>query len=334
MAHREGDETDNAMSEYAAAYDQNSNETYFNTEGTDISQGDEIIKSIFWEAQRKDNYANNLELSDTQQLALASFRGEQAGDLWNRFSETASTDLTTSTADFRISRWNDSNADYLSAGTEKANELDTTEGNGVVPRIISKNPENNAKLENLINKYTQGEYKFDENNELKQISQKKDFFTRLFSEEGSSEYSKKLNEAIANIGEITLDINEEKKVDSGYRRKVDGSIVYTERNVMDWYGGGVTTEVIPEQLSAVIVSSEKMPDNIANKIKDKNNNILSVDMADTLMHELVGHAIPQIVDYGMGNAIENENRVRSELKLPLRQSDVNHTVSGYEPSEK
>ncbi len=330
----QGDKTDNAMNGYAAAYDQNNNETYLNTEGTDISKGGDIITSLFWEAQRKDNTTNGLDLDAGQQLILASSRGEQAGNLWNRFSETASTDSTTSSPDFKINSWNDSNADYLSAGTKKANKLDTTEGNGVVPRIISRNKENNTKLENYINKYTLGEYKFDENNELKQISQEKGFFARLLGDEGSSEYSKKLNEAIASEGEITLDINDEKKVDSGYRRKVDGSIVYTERNVMDWYGGGVTTEVIPEQLSAVIVSSEKMPDNIANKIKDKNNNILSVDMADTLMHELVGHAIPQIVDYGMGNAIENENRIRSELKLPLRQSDVNHTISGYEPSEK
>ncbi len=123
------------MNGYAAAYDQNNNETYLNTEGTDISKGGDIITSLFWEAQRKDNTTNGLDLDAGQQLTLASSRGEQAGNLWNRFSETASTDSTTSSPDFKINSWNDSNADYLSAGTEKANELGTTEGNGVVPRL-------------------------------------------------------------------------------------------------------------------------------------------------------------------------------------------------------
>ena len=128
----QGDKTDNAMNGYAAAYDQNNNETYLNTEGTDISKGGDIITSLFWEAQRKDNTTNGLDLDAGQQLTLASSRGEQAGNLWNRFSETAST----TTNHDAVINWNNANAesDTLVKGSEKAKELDTSEDGGVVAR--------------------------------------------------------------------------------------------------------------------------------------------------------------------------------------------------------
>ena len=139
----QGDKTDNAMNGYAAAYDQNSNETYLNTEGTDISKGGDIITSLFWEAQRKDNTTNGLDLDAGQQLILASSRGEQAGNLWNRFSETAST----TTNHDAVINWNTVNAgsDTLIKGSAKANELNTDDGHGVVPRPITPVDVNNAR---------------------------------------------------------------------------------------------------------------------------------------------------------------------------------------------
>ncbi|PKL15883.1 MAG: hypothetical protein CVV49_19110, partial [Spirochaetae bacterium HGW-Spirochaetae-5] len=129
----QGSETDNAMGGYAAAYDQDGKEIYFNTQGTDISKGGDIITSLFWEAQRKDNTTNGLDLNAGQQLTLASSRGEQAGNLWNRFSETANTGSTNVGG---IVNWNNANASSstLIKGTEKANSLKTGEGSEVVPR--------------------------------------------------------------------------------------------------------------------------------------------------------------------------------------------------------
>jgi len=131
----QGTETSNAMGIYAAAYDKNTNETYLNTQGTDISQGGEIINSIFTEAQRKDNTTNGLNLNDTQQRDLSYSRGNQAETLWNRFSETANTTSNVG----GIYNWNNANAgsSTLIRGSEKANSLDTTLGNGVVPRSKS-----------------------------------------------------------------------------------------------------------------------------------------------------------------------------------------------------
>ena len=132
----QGSEIDNAMGGYAAAYDQEGKEIYFNTQGTDISKGGDIITSLFWEAQRKDNTTNGLDLNSDQQLTLASSRGEQAGNLWNRFSETANTGSSNVGG---IVNWNNANASSstLINGTEKANSLKTGTGSAVVPRIIN-----------------------------------------------------------------------------------------------------------------------------------------------------------------------------------------------------
>ena len=46
-----------------------------------------------------------------------------------------------------------------------------------------------------------------------------------------------------------------------------------------------------------------------------------------LMHELVGHAIPQIVGSDTGNAVDNENKVREQLgkgKDAKRASESGH----------
>ena len=130
----QGSETDNLTNQYAACYDENGNQTYLNTQGTDISQGGDIMNSLFTEAQRKDNTTNGLELSDTQQRDLAYSRGNQAENLWNRFSETANT-----TPNYiGVASWNTSNAgsSTLINGTEKANNLITGAGSAVVPRLV------------------------------------------------------------------------------------------------------------------------------------------------------------------------------------------------------
>jgi len=45
---------------------------------------------------------------------------------------------------------------------------------------------------------------------------------------------------------------------------------------------------------------------------------------EVLIHEIVGHAAPTIVDTETGNAVENENIVRRELKLPERIEEEKH----------
>lgn len=43
-----------------------------------------------------------------------------------------------------------------------------------------------------------------------------------------------------------------------------------------------------------------------------------------LMHELVGHAIPATIGSDSGNAVTDENKVRGEIGMPLRQAEPSH----------
>jgi hypothetical protein len=70
-------------------------------------------------------------------------------------------------------------------------------------------------------------------------------------------------------------------------------------------------------------------DSLINKIMDDKGKSLDYDPADIVMHELVGHAIPYLVGRDTGNGIKNENKVRTDLGLPLRQVEENHPEESY-----
>ena len=60
-------------------------------------------------------------------------------------------------------------------------------------------------------------------------------------------------------------------------------------------------------------------------------NMLEDKPEDILAHELVGHAIPKTVGSDTGNAVDNENKVRKEVKKagqttpsPLRKAAPSH----------
>jgi hypothetical protein len=48
-----------------------------------------------------------------------------------------------------------------------------------------------------------------------------------------------------------------------------------------------------------------------------------------LMHEIIGHALPIIRGKMNGNAVENENKVRGEIKVTLRQREPDHLESNF-----
>jgi len=320
----QGSETDNLTNQYAACYDENTNETYLNTEGTDISRGGDIMKSIFWEAQRKDNTTNGLDLDYDQQTALASSRGSQAENLWNRFSETAN---TTSNA-IGASYWNSNNATLstLIHGTTMAQEnKNANDRDVVVPRIISKNSENNEVIENYINKYAKGEYKFNDKNELEKVSNDKigilGVINNIFGGNESSTYSKRLDEAIDSDKDIIIDVNQYK-----YYKTTDGGSIKVD--VDDAWGGGVTYSPGGSDSSKAIIISGHPYDSsnpeIERKIYDDRGNYLFIKPEDTLMHELVGHAIPELLGGGTGNAVKNENIIRKEADQKIRGDEPWH----------
>ena len=108
------------------------------------------------------------------------------------------------------------------------------------------------------------------------------------------------------------------------------------KNIDKDEGGGVT---IPKTMTTTVtkdgkenVTTTKEADVIisGNKnegLKDTKGNDLPDTPAQILMHELVGHAIPFTEGTNTGNAIDNENKVRIQLKEGQNQErakDPNH----------
>ena len=99
-------------------------------------------------------------------------------------------------------------------------------------------------------------------------------------------------------------------------------------------GGGVTQNID----QGIMFQSRKGGDQFVSisgnentKLKDTKGNPLVDKAADILAHELVGHVIPHILGSDTGNAVENENKVRAEVKSknskkpsPLRKAEPNH----------
>jgi len=101
------------------------------------------------------------------------------------------------------------------------------------------------------------------------------------------------------------------------------------KNVDKDAGGGVTidktitkTDGTKTKEADVIVSGNKQEG-----LCDTKGNDLRDDPADILMHELVGHALPWTVGPDTGNAVDNENKARIQLKEGKnqeREKDPNH----------
>lgn len=114
----------------------------------------------------------------------------------------------------------------------------------------------------------------------------------------SSTYSGALRQAIESKSVITVSIGASyKDPATGARKSVDKDA-----------GGGVTIGARNGGDQKVTISG-----NANNSLKDASGQPLRDQPADILVHELVGHAIPHIAGSNTGNAVENENKVRSEV---------------------
>ena len=89
-----------------------------------------------------------------------------------------------------------------------------------------------------------------------------------------------------------------------------GKVYLSER------GEGITYRQDEQTVNVVISDRQHF-------VKNKNHTTLWQMPEDILMHELIGHAIPKIIktDYNTGDAIENENIIRRELKKEERNDE-------------
>lgn len=158
---------------------------------------------------------------------------------------------------------------------------------GEVVKLVN----NQGKLLDMINSRADGTFSVDKKGDLQSPA-------REGEGSRSSTYASALKQAIDSKRVITISIGSYyKDPATGERKSVDKDA-----------GGGVTIGSRSGGDQKVTISG-----NAFDSLKDTSGEHLRDDPADILAHELVGHAIPHIVGGGTGNAVENENKVRSEV---------------------
>jgi hypothetical protein len=128
---------------------------------------------------------------------------------------------------------------------------------------------------------------------------------------GSKYYSKRLDAAIAD--KRVLNVSKARLASYIGKMPKTGQPVRYVFDVHD-FGEGLTLT----GNDAVVITGN------STTVSDSHSRPLVMTPADILMHELVGHAIPRMIGGGSGNAVTNENRVRSQTGEPLRQADPLH----------
>lgn len=157
---------------------------------------------------------------------------------------------------------------------------------------------------NQVNSLTRGKYAFDSKGNLYRASA-----TGGLGK--SSYYDKKLMQAISARQAITIAQGTTIKTASGIIRDVDADCK------------GACTQINQKTGDSTITVSGN------SSIIWSESGMFKESPGETLMHELVGHAIPRIAGSDTGNAVENENKVRRENGLPLRPAEPNHTERGF-----
>jgi RHS repeat-associated protein len=192
-------------------------------------------------------------------------------------------------------------------------------------KIVVPDPDDRAVVLKMINAKALGTYAFNAQGELYQVKATGDA-TRY-----SKYYADKLNAAIND--EQTIEIRVRKTVGTS---TVEGNkIIHHDATDDDSKdidvdaGGGLTRKLARGGGDNVLVY---ISGNENTYIKDESGKPLEDKAADILAHELVGHAIPAILGTDTGNAVENENKVRAEVKKegqveasPLRAAETDHT---------
>lgn len=165
------------------------------------------------------------------------------------------------------------------------------------------NPADRGRIERMVNSMAVGVFRFNREGSLQQVQSSGD--TSRFS----SYYSGRLNQAITSEKTINVSVgNTITNAFSGRSQPVEG---------------GATQATSTSDLSNqnVVVTGQSF----TGDMQTSTGAPLTQTPGSTLMHELVGHAIPGAVGSDTGNAVSNENKVRIELPdADLRMREPKH----------
>ena len=165
----------------------------------------------------------------------------------------------------------------------------------------------------LINKYSYYKYKVGVNKHLVRDGNK------INKGITSKKYSSVIDAAI-NDHTKTINISVS---DIGLRKYSDGTIS-ADYDVENEGGGGFTCNYT-DSLKLVTITGRDSPYNISME----NGETHKFSPEEILMHELVGHAIPILLNVTGGSAIFNENTIRRELGINERKETDNDPVVNY-----
>lgn len=173
-------------------------------------------------------------------------------------------------------------------------------------QIVSTYKADNTKIESMINSYSSSQFKFDNNNRLQRVEG--------HNKDGSSYYSKQISQAIKSENTIYI--------------KFDNEVFSPTLETMtpiETSGGAATVGFADGSTQLVVIGDEgKMTFPQA-----MGGGYANSTQASALVHELVGHAIPNAIGSDTGNAILNENKVWSQIKgAPLRALEPTHKERG------
>ena len=172
------------------------------------------------------------------------------------------------------------------------------------------NPDNQDFVLETLHSRTSARYTFDENNLL---------IRDASVEQSSDAFSDGIDQAIGSDETLLLS---------------QGDMIYDAEIGMDVsidfkHGGGLTrtlvsgalndnNEIEVKEITEIIITGEPMVG------QDKNGEQLIFEAGDIMLHEWVGHALPNMGFPGTGNAIDNENKVRNSLGLKERKPEKDH----------
>jgi RHS repeat-associated protein len=170
--------------------------------------------------------------------------------------------------------------------------------------IVSGTPVSSDIILEYINTLSYEQFKFNEENKL-EID-----YSKPKNMEGSKTYSRHIISAIHDDNTITIYKQE-------YWIPVIEEVPYSV-NIDEKHGGAMTVGEFGENISIYISGNP----NESTYLEDLT--IGKFSPAELLVHELVGHAIPKILEWPNENAIILENYIRSELDLPKRYVEPQH----------
>jgi len=166
--------------------------------------------------------------------------------------------------------------------------------------VISPILKDSSRIAAMINEQSPYDYFFNSNKRLEKLPGPP-------RPGGSETYARTVDEAIASQNKLKIGIRS-KVFDTKTRENVD---------IDKKHGGGVTST--DGDTTIVLVTGRGVSGWAADGSRFKDTG------ADTLRHEIVGHAAPQMRGNASGNAIDNDNVTRAELGKPLLKKDPEHT---------